>query len=544
MPDVNITIKTINDSERGTRSAIGSFTELSSAINLAGQAMQIAKQAYNETIGVTLKYANEVRQLAAISGESTQETGRFIQVLDDFKLTTEDALAATRKLTQNGLAPNIDTLAQLSDQYLALNSVEEQNKFILDNLGKSGLKWVEVLGKGSTAIREQGAAVAESLLPTEQAIQNARTYELALDDWNDSVMALKVSIGNELLPAMTDILNVTDDWARAEELAAEQGKDLWMMGLNETQAFIELAKAERHAAEAANLQTDASGELIPVLEDLSVATNEVSKANTDLMSLMGNLQGETDRYMETAKELTSQQSELWDSFQAGDITADEYKEQLGEIKSAVEENAAAHEDAANRIMFSLIQQEMAVNGLSTTERTQLEKIGVSMGILDKKTVEMAHSYMEQAKGLAGVTAEQTGAMVDSWKDPLAKLTTLNEKIKAAQNLAGSTWTYYFDLQVSGHVPNLPIADRPPGGTGGNSQANQQFATGGSFVVPPQYGIEGFGMGGVATASAGELVTITPKGQQMGGSGFVNNGTINVFANNAEEFMLSVTGGEL
>ena len=544
MPDVNITIKTINDNERGTRSAIGSYTELSSAVNLAGQALQVGKKIYEETAGAALKYANQVRSISMLSGESTESTSRFIQVLDDYKISAEDALVATRALTKNGHAPSIETLAQLSDQYLALNSVEEQNAFVLKNLGKSGLQWVEILGKGSTALREQGAAVNESLILTQQAVDNARTYELALDDWNDSVMALKVSIGNELLPAMTDILNITDDWARAEELAAEQGKDLWMMGLNETQAFIELAKAERHAAEAANLQTDASGELIPVLEDLSVATNEVSKANTDLMSLMGNLQGETDRYMETAKELTSQQSELWDSFQAGDITADEYKEQLGEIKSAVEENAAAHEDAANRIMFSLIQQEMAVNGLSTTERTQLEKIGVSMGILDKKTVEMAHSYMEQAKGLAGVTAEQTGAMVDSWKDPLAKLTTLNEKIKAAQNLAGDTWTYYFDLQVSGHVPNLPIADRPPGGTGGNSQANQQFATGGSFVVPPQYGIEGFGMGGVATASAGELVTITPKGQQMGGSGFVNNGTINVFANNAEEFMLSVTGGEL
>jgi hypothetical protein len=41
------------------------------------------------------------------------------------------------------------------------------------------------------------------------------------------------------------------------------------------------------------------------------------------------------------------------------------------------------------------------------------------------------------------------------------------------------------------------------------------ALGGEFMIPMQYGNEGFNMGGMATASGGEKVTITPKGQTSG-----------------------------
>jgi hypothetical protein len=48
---------------------------------------------------------------------------------------------------------------------------------------------------------------------------------------------------------------------------------------------------------------------------------------------------------------------------------------------------------------------------------------------------------------------------------------------------------------------------------------EQYADGGSFVIPSDYGYEGFNLGGMATASGGEVVTITPANQinnNMGG----------------------------
>ncbi|WP_206687840.1 hypothetical protein, partial [Streptococcus pseudopneumoniae] len=43
------------------------------------------------------------------------------------------------------------------------------------------------------------------------------------------------------------------------------------------------------------------------------------------------------------------------------------------------------------------------------------------------------------------------------------------------------------------------------------QLGQPHAAGGSFLIPQSYGNEGFRMGNGDTASAGETVTITPKG---------------------------------
>ena len=129
---VEIIIKTISE-KTGNEEIIGSFTELQSAIGLATQAYEVLKQAQEATVGETLKYAGEVRALSQISGQGAESTSRFLQVLDDYKITAGDAEAATRKLTANGLAPSLDTLAELSDKYLSLNSAAEKNKFVIDN---------------------------------------------------------------------------------------------------------------------------------------------------------------------------------------------------------------------------------------------------------------------------------------------------------------------------------------------------------------------------------------------------------------------------
>src|SRR5689334_16612880 len=91
--------------------------------NVTQQAALLVIDGLKSSINATIQYADQVRALSTVSGESTEETSRFIQVLDDYKISAEDAMTATRALTKQGLAPNINTLAQLSDQYLALNSV-------------------------------------------------------------------------------------------------------------------------------------------------------------------------------------------------------------------------------------------------------------------------------------------------------------------------------------------------------------------------------------------------------------------------------------
>src|SRR5690348_8942188 len=47
-----------------------SFTEVASAVNLVQQGLRIAGQVYDATAGETMRYAEQVRNLSAISGTS------------------------------------------------------------------------------------------------------------------------------------------------------------------------------------------------------------------------------------------------------------------------------------------------------------------------------------------------------------------------------------------------------------------------------------------------------------------------------------------
>ena len=185
--------------------------------NVGQMAAKMVIDGIKDTIKVTTEYAREVRDLSLASGQGAEQSSRMLQVLDDYQLTAEDAKTATRALTKEGLAPTVDTIAQLSGEYLKLNSVEEKNAFVQKNLGRAGQEWLNLLNQGPDAIRKMNDAVSEGLILTEENVQAAEKYRLALDEWNDSVQALKISIGNELIPALTGLIETTAGWTEASK---------------------------------------------------------------------------------------------------------------------------------------------------------------------------------------------------------------------------------------------------------------------------------------------------------------------------------------
>lgn len=321
--------------------------------NVAQQATTMVIEGLRESVSATVQYADEVRQLAEVSGQSTEEASRFIQVLDDYNLTTQDAITATRTLTKNGLVPNLETLAKLSDEYLSLNDAQARNELIIKNLGRGGLEWVEILKQGSAAIREQSAAVDSNFVLTEQAVQQARNYEIALDNWNDSVQAAKISLGSALLPALTQVINGFNDSTRAAELAAEQGQNYATMNLIERDALLQQAAAER--------------EKIDALKTSSMATQDLSDANKDVIK-------DYDKIIGLAQ-------------QVGTNTADAFK----------------------KAAFATLQFKLAADGtISPEDEEMLEKAGVALGIVDQKAIGDAEtiSILTEKFKAGTITAQQ------------------------------------------------------------------------------------------------------------------------------------------
>jgi hypothetical protein len=191
-----------------------------------------------------MEYAREVRDLSATLGTSAEETSRMIQVLDDFQITGDQLSVALRTLRQEGLAPSIDVLANLSDEFLRLNPGIERTNFLMSHFGRQGVQFATVMQQGGAAIRERSAAVQQSLILDEAAIRRTEAFRLAVDDLNDEAQGLATTIGLAVIPALTRLI---ENLQGAEDAAGTTAAEVAHMG-SEARRLHDLAAAGRDAA--------------------------------------------------------------------------------------------------------------------------------------------------------------------------------------------------------------------------------------------------------------------------------------------------------
>ncbi len=446
----------LNSIEGNAKKTSMSVTDLRSSFQLAADAARIAGEVWQNTAGVAVDLANDVRSLRDVTGQSAEESSRLIQVLDDYKITVEDADKATKKLASEGMEFNIQTLARLSDEFLKLNPGVERTTFLYDNFGKSGDKFAEIMLQGGDAILAANDAISKNLVLSDKQLKAARDYEKALDDTTDSITGLKVAIGNELLPIGNDLLSVIQKQIDAglewQDLIGPLGLIDNFNKLKEAQfeskiASMDMAEGMKETASAAKDNTVA-------LDDTTVSVEDFTKANQDYLNSIGGL----------TKELDNQKEKL-----------DEIKEKYGENSQEYADATAEFEQNTHRRMLAMLEEQLSVDGLNEKETTFLLEQGVKWGI-----------YSEEA-----ITAMQN---IQKQVDAMERLIDININVLTTYSEAGNAAKA---LQIAGEKDYNPT---------------NSHATGGSFMIPMGYGNEGFRMGNGDTASGGEMVQITPRGQ--------------------------------
>lgn len=322
-----------------------SYAAMGASAARLGEAVGIMLiEGLKDSIKATMEYSAQVRDLTLASGASAEEASRLLQVLDDFEISAQDVTAATKALTANGLAPTIETIAKLSDKYVTLNSAQERNQFITENLGRGGLQWANALSKGGEALRQLNSEVDASLILTEQNLTESEKYRLALDNWNDAVLALKISIGNGLLPTLTDMLTSVDINRRAMEILIEKGDEA-------AASALRMGHANNEAAKAAFEQARAEADAAAATESAGNAASTAAESYTPLISMMERLNGAT-------------------------------KENI---------KLTAYQD---------LKAKLSEGGLTEEELQILEGAGVALGVFDRNTAASARSIDELNKSLA------------------------------------------------------------------------------------------------------------------------------------------------
>lgn len=188
----------------------GMYTELNSALSLVKQGMAAVGQIIDATIGSFMRQAEEVRSLSLATGASYDATSRLIQVFDDAGVDASQLRAAMLALKNQGIAPSIDSIATLADQYRAIQDPNEKVIFLTKNLGSRGVELGKIFDMTGEQIRQAGKDVSDSLVFDEKKIALAEKARIAQDNWNDTLKGFGNNIAMFVLPGLTDFIGGTE----------------------------------------------------------------------------------------------------------------------------------------------------------------------------------------------------------------------------------------------------------------------------------------------------------------------------------------------
>jgi hypothetical protein len=541
-----------------------SFTELKSGIDLASQALQKMKQAYNfakegAQIEFTAIKFDRLAKTIGTTGDALKD-----KLMDATKGTMSEmaAMASATDLVSLGLVKTEKDTVRLSavvaglgmDMNQLVLALSNQTTMRFDQLGVAVVGFDEkVKALEATGMSAQDAFTEAFLQQAEEQlvkVGNAADtslgkflrFDAATEDLKNSLKLLAATASAPLLPGVTESVN--DAVFRIEHF-----KEIW------TEVY-ELLKAGKAGGvlsffELQDIQDLATANV--KLRENKEAIVGVAVGLEDYAGRMQEARAATAEFQMTEEQFNAGMQEL-STILSGDLgeAQDDYNEKLGEYKKQLEEaktaedkmgiqakiddETAAYNERAKAVIFN-IQQEAILNSAMDKDDqiTAITALGQAYGIYDEATAravggtqnliaEFANGTISEAEFLQGLKNINTGfqetdaeaqiatgqivegmyevgmsgnaardgvlnakaAIVDA-KDPIKHIGSraseagvgftemgagaagMGDRIakEALPPVAGlksnlngmpapgSMWDYYFHINVSGQVPNVP-----------------------------------------------------------------------------------------
>ena len=205
----------------------------------------------------------------------------------------------------------------------------------------------------------------------DEAAPSVRALTLAEMDLEDRMSLLSTlmagPVGKEMRSFTEQNVELTK---RAEELRSKLAE-------LEEQDGKAVTTKRKHALSTAELSL-ATLQLAKAQADLAAATDPIKQAQLavkieDLQTKIGNATGATQTYIDKSKEI-------------GELQA-EYDEVIGAVRAL----GAEHREATKGIIFDLLQQRVALDGLTEDEFGLLNAVAFNWGLIDKATYDATRS---------------------------------------------------------------------------------------------------------------------------------------------------------
>lgn len=198
-------------SAKGFKGLSVGMADVKAGLDLVSSAGEKVLDFVKDSVEGTMKYAAEVRDLSRAIGANAEETSSLIQVADDATVSVGTLEAAFKAAIKKGIQPNIETLAKLSDEYLAIQDPVQRSQFAMEKFGRAGLDMAKILEQGGDAIKS-AAREAKNLGLTldEKAVKAARELEINMDNLGDKLEAFKTKVGNAVIPVLNEAASAFD----------------------------------------------------------------------------------------------------------------------------------------------------------------------------------------------------------------------------------------------------------------------------------------------------------------------------------------------
>lgn len=184
-------------------SAMTAFVGINQGIELAIKAFDLLKGAYEGTVGKALDIAGEIEELMRVSGEAPEKLSALRIEAEKADVPFDDLYKAMENLNKNGVAPTIDNLVAIADEYVRLQDPIARVALLTENFGSAGdeiAPMLEAIAGGVTAVQDAG------LIFTEEEIQAAKDYEENVAGLKQSWEGFALTIGTSIIPALSDLL--------------------------------------------------------------------------------------------------------------------------------------------------------------------------------------------------------------------------------------------------------------------------------------------------------------------------------------------------
>jgi len=487
-----------------TQSSTGGMKSAFSSLGLSGVASFLSvggaitglilglKACYTQT----LKYGDSVRELSMLNGTSAEETSRLIQVTDDYKITVEDLEKATKVLAKEGLSLTNEQLAIMSDEYLALNTDAEKTAYLMKNFGaKGGTAFVELMRQGGDAIRAANDAVDDGLVLSQKQLDMQRENQKSLDKLNDAFTAIKISVGNFVIPLITkytDLLggsittqqNMTREIFNTLEplekiwtvIKGIFGGPVWGWGL-----LIGIFKKQKEATDELATSNE---KLVPTLEDIAAAEKELAEAEKILSDARqehyNSVLSIGKSLTESDKEILEAEKELYEYTLAHPLDTQGIEDRT----AAVEELKTKQKEMIDAWMLDIMTKMLLADGImSEGDQKFLLDFAENTGQITANARKRADELIAEARRMTdGVNAETS------------KLINRNVYVDVI-----TTYSSYYESE-KGQPPSKPT-------TKPTTAPRYASGTEGWLTVPSGYLNDSYNVG----LTSGEKYAVIPKG---------------------------------